>query len=44
VLQVAVIDAVCTWCVTSDVIAVLLAVAAFWLASVTAPAARAAAA
>jgi uncharacterized membrane protein len=40
VLQLAVIEAVCTWCVTSDVTAALLAVAAFWRASLvgTAPA------
>lgn len=43
VIQIAVIDAVCVWCVTSDVIAALLAVAAFWRAGVTAPTAPTAA-
>ena len=38
VLQLFVIDAVCTWCATSDVIAAALAVTAFWRASTTAPA------
>jgi len=33
VLQLAVIEAVCVWCVTSDAIAALLAVAAFWSAT-----------